>query len=226
MKKVRHLYLALPTRTYGRRDRNARLKLLTDVCVDTGIARPNANVIAIAPARIDFRWKGQDRLLKAISALGPSDIHVIFSGWGADYAAAKQMATDLGIDDRVTFLSACLSKARLYRFMSSVDLVIDQFLFGLYGTTSVEAMTRGCPVMVGINEANFRDAGRALPPVINAHSIRDIEESLQAAIEGRTDLEKIGQECLRYAEKFHGASKLIDNLLTCLRIEKGEIARC
>lgn len=208
MRQLRHIYLTLPTRTYERASPTQRRAMLAEVCTDSDIVAPDARIVALAPARVDFHWKGQDRLLRALTQFGPKDVHVIFPGWGADYERARQLAVELGVGEQVTFLKSCLSKQRLYRFINAADMVIDQFLFGHHGTTFVEAMARGCPVMVGINEEKFTAVGRPVPPVLNAKDTQDITRHLRDILSGRVDLERMGLDCQPYAQAFHGSGTL------------------
>jgi glycosyltransferase involved in cell wall biosynthesis len=160
-------------------------------------------------------------LLKALAQLPGGRISILFAGWGADYQLARDMARQLGVADRVAFLGAVLSKPLLYRMFGIADLVIDQFHFGTYGTASLEAMGRGTPVMVAIDEAPYRDDPDNLPPVLNAWSVEDIARQLGAVLDGGIDLEMRSRAAQDWVARTHGEPAAARRFLNILERRLG-----
>lgn len=167
---------------------------------ELGVAVPAARYHVFIPSRIDYFWKGTDRLIEAIRSVAPKNTCFIFAGWGRDYAAA---ARAIGQSDRVIFLPCSISKPILYRMFGCVDLVIDQFMFGTYGTSAVEAMSQGTPVMMRIDESCFRDKGWVPPPVLNCETVEGIAEVLASLDAGRLDLESARRATLDWIGRTH-----------------------
>jgi glycosyltransferase involved in cell wall biosynthesis len=180
-------------------------------------APAQAEVFAFVPSRADFAWKGHDLLLEALTRIPARSLHVLFAGWGDDYGRAIALAERNGIRDRVSFLPCALTKPLLYRFFGAVDLVIDQFRFGTYGTAAIEAMGRGAPVMLALREKPYETDPEAMPPVLNAWTVEDIERQLSAAVSGRLDLEAQGEKAQAWIRRTHGEEAAVAQLLAVLR---------
>jgi len=201
----------LPIR--ARADRPERRRRLEALLGELGIAVPQAEVIALVPSRIDFQWKRQDRLLRALTrASGRKRLHIIVCGWGRDYEAARRMAPP----ESVTFLPFAVSKPLLYRLFESVDLVIDQFILGIYGTSVAEAMSCGTPVLTWINTPLWQTRGWDPPPVLNAVEESEIAEILRRIAEGNIDLEEHGQTTLEWASRVHGERVVVPRIVELL----------
>jgi glycosyltransferase involved in cell wall biosynthesis len=147
-------------------------------------------------SRVDYEWKGHDRLLRALARLSREDvasnIHIIFSGWGQDFDKARRFIHEHRLADRITFLDCALSKPLLYRFYLNADFVIDQFIVGMCGTSALEAMSCGSPLVTWINTAVERPWG--VPPVLQAKTEEEIAAVLTDISRDRIDLQSVGTQ--------------------------------
>jgi glycosyltransferase involved in cell wall biosynthesis len=166
------------------------------------------------PSRVDFEWKGQDRLLRALTALrqrrADCSVHLIFSGWGNDLQRARDFARANGLAQHVTFLDAGLSKPLLLEFFRAADFVVDQFIVGMTGTSALEAMACAAPVMMWVNDAVERHWGQ--PPVIQARTAEDIERALEDISLARLDLDEIGRRQQQWVLSQHDPAKVVRGL--------------
>ena len=187
-----------------RQERIARINdLLSAMIVNKDILPITQDeLICFIPSRVDFYWKGHDRLLRALKNVN-RPVRLIFTGWGSDYEKAVDMMKGLKLDVKAEFLGAAMSKPLLYSFFDQVDLVIDQFCLGIYGTSAVEAMASGTPVMMTIDEDAWHKKGWACPPVINVASEKDIADAFQAIIDGRIDLDALSGETRKWFDETH-----------------------
>jgi glycosyltransferase involved in cell wall biosynthesis len=152
------------------------------------------------PSRVDFVWKGHDRLMAAIDEAPQSDeFTFIFSGWGADFLKLKEWA--LGRSN-IRIVHSALSKPLLYEFNAASDLVIDQFILGHIGTSAREAASVGTPVMAWIRTGNWLPWARPEMPVLNANSVRDIIKWLTRIAAGDVDLRKEGQTAQNWIQAY------------------------
>jgi glycosyltransferase involved in cell wall biosynthesis len=143
------------------------------------------------PSRVDFLWKGHDRLMAAIDQFQQSDqFTFIFSGWGEDYPRLKHWAAGRA---NIRILHSALSKPLIYEFNAASDLVIDQFMLGHIGTSAREAASVGTPVMAWIKGGKSLPWARPEMPVLNAHSVQDIVGGLIRIVDGEIDLRKQGR---------------------------------
>jgi glycosyltransferase involved in cell wall biosynthesis len=206
--KVRDIFM--PCLSKPRLSKKERINLLTETVARLGIPMPRTEWIGFVPSRVDFFWKGQDRLLRAFSQiLAKEKIHVIVSGWGQDYHRAKTMVSP----QNVTFLPYAVSKPILYDFYQGVDFVVDQFCLGYHGTSTLEAMSCGTPVLMWINEGLYRKRELPPPPVLNAKNEEDILGILTGIISGEIDLEEHGCTAQNWVQRVHSEEIVIPGLI-------------
>lgn len=108
----------------------------------------------VPPLQIGFigsfaqMYKGPDVLLRACQRLlknGALDWRLSFIGDGAMRPAVEELATSMGLKNRVSFLGQLPHGDAIYRFLDEVDLfVLPSRTEGL-PRVLLEAMARGCP---------------------------------------------------------------------------------
>jgi len=194
LRKYKVERIAIPIATRRRADQATRREQIGVLLESVGIRTPSRRYLGFVPSRVDYEWKGQNRLLRAFARLirqrKAPDIHLIFSGWGEDFENARNFVHEERIGEQVTFLDCALSKPLLYRFYLAADFIVDQFIVGMCGTSALEAMSCGAPVITWINSAVARPWG--FPPVLQARTEEEIAAVLSDISEGRIDLEAAG----------------------------------
>lgn len=220
--RFRIRWLPIPFDTTKRLEKLDRRKLLSDLFYQLGgLSVPETDYVLFVPSRVDFLWKGTDLLIKAFeNLLGTRKLHLIISGWGNDYKKARQMLTS----QHVTFLPCALSRPLLRDLLQAVDLVADQFFFGTYGTTLVEAMSCGTPVLTWIDQNAFEQRGWKSPPVLNANDEAGIRQILADLVEDKIDLEQRARSSLDWARELHSrevVTSLFEN--TVLKFDESVI---
>jgi len=200
----RLMYLPIPMDTYtpaeNECDKRERAgKLFEELKLNI----PAYERLIFIPSRIDFYWKGTDRIIEAIkSNKRLMNLHFIFSGWGDDYLKAKELL--LG-QKNVTMLNRAISKPIIYNFFRASDLVIDQFTLGHYGTAAMEAMGCGAPVMAYLD--NSTAAHEDVAPIINVSTAKQIEGQLCHIAAGKIDLERLAMLSADWSKK-HQSSRV------------------
>lgn len=137
-----------------------------------------------------------------------NNLHLIFSGWGTDYEKARGMI----LPHHATFLPCAVSKPTLYDVFSTADVVVDQFRLGIYGTSAVEAMSCGAPVMMWIDKERFYTHGWDPPPVLNVRNEKEIAGILSNILSGRLDLEKHARAALDWVSRTHTEEVMVRSL--------------
>jgi len=215
--RTKPLFIPLPFRQ--RLSRSSRLASLSSLLKRLGLTVPEAEYIGFIPSRVDFSWKVHDRFLNAFSRIkDKQEIHLIVSGWGQNYHDMKTMAREMKLDHYMTFLPCALSKPLLYDVFKSSDFVVDQFLLGIYGTSALESMSCGTPVLMWIEEKTFRKRGWEIPPVLNAKDEEDITNVLNDIVSGHIDLEEYSRAAHGWVGRVHGEGSATVSFLT--EIEK------
>lgn len=184
-----------------------------------GVTIPETSIVGFVPSRVDYRWKGHDRLLKAVARLKKecheAGLKLVFSGWGEDFETARRFAIDAGIDDILIFLDSALSKPLLYKFYQAADFVVDQFNVGMYGTAALEAMACGNPLMIWLNQSYQRPWGA--PPVMNAHSVDEIADALKSVLSHNIDIEDSGLALQKWLGRIHDPKTVVKDVLGMFR---------
>ena len=158
-------------------------------------------VIDNAPGRSST--KGNDRLIRAFGRFlaGGGNGHLLLLDRGPDREVAHRLVGELGIGQHVTFKPQ-MSKPELVAHMNMADVVADQFDVGAFGTTALEAMACGKPVLMHIDMAHADRCYPERPPILNAHSEGEILAALWNASE-RGYRETIGAQARNWTVRFH-----------------------
>jgi glycosyltransferase involved in cell wall biosynthesis len=213
-RRQRIYFLAVPVTRQERLPAAARREALNGLLARMKTGPLAEKYVGLVPSRVDFEWKGQDRLLQALAALEQrrpdAGVHLIFSGWGKDLQPARDFVRAKRQGGHVTFLDAGLSKPVLSQFYCAVDFVVDQFIVGMTGTSALEAMACAAPVMMWVNDAVERYWGQ--PPVIQARSALDIERALGDICDGHIDLDHIGRRQQEWVLRQHDPAKVVRGL--------------
>lgn len=197
-------FLAWPISTTPVLSRAVRREALGTVLDAAGVAAPSADLVALVASRIDYRLKGHDRLISAISSLGDRGIHYLVVGWGADLPRARAELAAAGLGERVTLLPRIMSKPVIRQLQASVDVSFDQFVFGTYGFVGLEAMAAGTPVVMAVDDEAFDRKGWEAPPALRARSATDVLSVLRKVAGGHVDLEAVGVSGQSWVERRHG----------------------
>jgi hypothetical protein len=226
IQRLHVVFMPIPIPVRPRADATARRELLSVLLREVGLDMDPGGLTGFVPSRIDYRWKGQDRLLSAIlmrkSVLRAARTRIIFSGWGEDLQHAKNFAAQNDIADITSFLDVAISKPLLFRFYDCVDFAVDQFTLGMYGTAALEAMAGGCPLMIWLNNAYERSWGT--PPVLNVSTQEQIAQGLENIAGGRYDLEAAGRDLQDWMDRTHGARRVIPEVIAAFE-NRGAVPR-
>jgi glycosyltransferase involved in cell wall biosynthesis len=187
-----------------RLDRASRRRLLALLFKNIDLHLPDADCYAFTPSRINFHWKGHDRLLAAISEYRENlTIHFIFIGWGDDYKEALAYIRKNHLEVHVTVIPAFFSKGLLFQFFEAIDFIIDEFNgSGSYGTALSEAMSRGCPVVTWISDM-FDKPGWEKPPVIQARTKEELKHVIQGIATHEISLNEYSRKTAEWFQRTH-----------------------
>jgi hypothetical protein len=177
----------------------------------------------LTTARIDNAVKGNSgSLFEELIALArrcPS-VRYVFLKWGRDAAAFAERVREAGLQDRFLLLSP-VGKARLIDYYRSCDCVLDQFIYGYYGATGLEACSVGKPVVMRIREEHYSPLyGGDVAPVLNCRTAPEAA----AAIEGLTGnperCAELGQQARAWLQRHHGEAVTVPLMLALLRFTR------
>jgi len=191
-----------------------------DDLLDPKVAeRARNKIVMLMPSRVDFAVKGSDKALRAFARLAKArkDVFLIMMGWGVDLEKAKDMASELGIVENVHFHPHAASKPRLIRLINAVDIVLDQFgPTGAYGTTTIETLSCGKPLLINIDWQKMKSFFETRPPVMDAGTEDEILASMTALCNSEKR-ESVGRSEREWVVSNHSAEKSLSKIVESLK---------
>ncbi len=207
-------FVPIPIPVKMRQAPERRRDQLAAVLTRCGANVPSARYVGFVPSRVDYQWKGHDRLLRALARLEKegrgANLHLVFAGWGHDYGTAKRFVDETGLAQRITLLDVALSKPLLNQMFLAADFVVDQFIMGLYGTAALEAMACGAPLVMWVNDAYERPWGA--PPVLQARNDEEVTAVLRGIAMADIDLEQRGAALQAWMQRVHSGEEAARSL--------------
>lgn len=143
---------------------------------DEWTKKSGGSFFVISTARLDDFYKGSDIAIKgfaAFSRLVPG-ARLVLMGWGENRETCLARLKAYDIAGKVILLPIA-GKKRLIQYLRAADCLLDQFVLGYYGTTGLEAMACGLPVVMRLEREQYD--GMCLtgaPPVLNASTPEEI----------------------------------------------------
>jgi len=161
-----------------------RAELFSQFGLNLGPQRPskisgrgtNDDAPLLVFASMDFRRKGLDTLLKALSHLKDRDAKLLVLGAG-DIIGYQRKARNLGIGSRVLFAGRQLS---IQRFYGAGDLFVLPTVYEPFPNVNLEAMACGTPVITTATAggAEIIEPGRNGYVIPNAWSVETLAEQI------------------------------------------------
>jgi glycosyltransferase involved in cell wall biosynthesis len=178
-------------------------------------------VYVLTSARIDSAVKGQSEayfdMLVTLAREMPS-LRFIFLAWGDNVSSLKRRINDLELTNNFILLSP-VGKKRLVDYYRSCDIVLDQFVYGYYGATALEAFSVGKPVVMKVRDNQYYPLYRGdVVPVINASTIQEIREAVRYLVINHDKRREIGLALRNWLVRNHGESRTMPILLSLLKI--------
>ena len=170
-------FLPMPYVPIPRPDRAGRVAQRAVILKELGLSMDPTDFLCLVPSRLDLKWKGQDRLLKAVRNV--PQMKLLFMGWGADHESSK--VSDFPAS-QVLFPGFMFAKQKLRELMQVADAIADQFTFGTYGAVAIEAMAAGAPLIMWLDADAFVRQGWEVPPIYNSRSLEDISKALARVV--------------------------------------------
>lgn len=159
--------------------------------------------------------KGNDRFLRAFARFiqGPGrDAWLLAIAKGRDVAASRQLAGHLGIDGKIRWIPQ-QNKAGLRECLGASDIVADQFTYGFYGISSLEAMAVGRAVLIHLDTEGMERLGVESPPVVSVRSEEKIYEALCRLAEDRSKAHEVGAMARDWVVRHHSWETVVERYI-------------
>lgn len=141
--------------------------------------------------------KDQPTLIKALEKL-PEDVHLILVGRGPLKGYNKNLAVNIGVDDRVHFLGF---RDDVERILKTADIIVHSSNWEGFGLAAVEGMAAGRPVISnnipGVSDI-IRDAGI----LFKKHNSKDIAIKVKELLDNEEKYSIVSKKCSKRAGKY------------------------
>lgn len=181
-------------------------------------AEVGGDFFVLITARLDRMWKGSHIGLEGFIrfAAHHPGARLVMVGWGQHTADTIDALHRAGLHGRYVMIPPS-GKRKVIEYLRSADCLIDQFLFGYYGATALEAMATGLPVVMRL----ARDQYDALcptgaPPALDASTPSGVERQLAklaASADARQDHSRLSRA---WVEQNHAVRVWRDRYVTLL----------
>jgi glycosyltransferase involved in cell wall biosynthesis len=177
----------------------------------------------LSACRLDDKVKGNaTTALGALAALArrlPA-LRFVFLTWGSDAAAFAERVRAAGLQDRFLILPP-VGKARLIDYYRSCDCVLDQFVYGYYGATALEACAVGKPVIMRVRERQYAAlCGGDVAPVLNCRDLGEAVRAIEALATNGDLCGRVGQQSREWLVRNHGEAVTTPLMLALLQFAR------
>lgn len=137
--------------------------------------------------------------IRIYHSFGNSEIRGDVKGTGHIREAVDKLALE-GYNVELMFFDKVLNQDLKY-YQAQADIVVDQLRYGWYGSTGMECLAMGKPVITCVNPA-IESVATHGHPLINAN-INNIYEVLKDLLDNPEKISKAGEASREYAVKYH-----------------------
>jgi glycosyltransferase involved in cell wall biosynthesis len=164
----------------------------------------DADHVLVAAARQNWAVKGNDRMFRAFAELIGRGIKavLVIPGWGQEVTRSNELCKCLNISDRVAWI-APVSEPVLLKYFQAADLILDQFILGVFGLVTCKALSCGKTVLTSYDKPTHAWCFAEHPPLVDCRSEKEIFEAMFALLQAPHRIADIGQTARRWVQVHH-----------------------
>ncbi len=146
------------------------------------------------------------------------NLRFVFLSWGHSADEFRERIQSEGLQSQLIILSP-VGKKRLIDYYRSCDIVLDQFVYGYYGATALEAASVGKPVIMKIRTEQYAPlyAGD-VAPVMNVSTPDEIGRAIVALADDEHLRVERGDAMRDWVVRNHGEEKTTPLMLALLQL--------
>jgi glycosyltransferase involved in cell wall biosynthesis len=125
---------------------------------------------------------------------------------GPDVPASKELATELGIADKLIWLKE-MSMREIFDWYARADIVFDQLGEHVMGAVTLDAMLTGRPVVTNARPEIFDPIIPEASPICHARTPEDVHQWLQLLVDDPELRRNIGVRSREFVRRHFSASQ-------------------
>ncbi|MGL4727445.1 MAG: hypothetical protein ACRCWO_01700 [Bosea sp. (in: a-proteobacteria)] len=178
---------------------------------------PAGPAVIFSPTRQHWKdrsgsWtKGNDVLYRAAALVAAEghDFRLHLVAWGQEVAESKALLAELGIADKVVWLST-MQKRELWEAYCRAHAVADQFTLPALGGVGFETMALGRRLITAIDAPQLEQFFGEMPPCLAASTIEQCAAQLRLVINDLDDTAERGPAAQQWMRRYHSAERIVD----------------
>jgi len=173
-----------------------------------------ASHMIFCPARQDWSVKGNDNIIKAIPGLREDfgeGIIFVFADWGGDMDASRALIKELDIERYVVWKTP-MCRIAMIKYLQAADVVIDQMVLPVFGSTGPQALAAGTPVVSSYIPEETAWLFPEPAPILSAFTSDDVRAQVHRAVDPAWRA-TFREEALRWIDTFHSPKNVVDEHL-------------
>lgn len=170
------------------------------------------------PERHPSWEKGNDIFLKGFARFVKEDspaAAAVLVDWGITADASKSLIADLGIADRVIWVSP-QNASGMASYIQATEVLADQFFLGAWGSTMPRALYFGTPAMLYVNEKVHEWCFSEMPPIVNVRTSEEVHKGLRSLLDVEYRHEVV-RRARRWYDKYHSNQIVADGLVEAVK---------
>ncbi len=177
-----------------------------------------ADVILFCPTRHDWDIKGTDRFIRALPLIkqrASGRVKLVLVRWGLNIAESEALIGDLDCEDDVVWRPT-LSRITMIKHIRAADVVLDQMVLPVFGSTAPQAIAAGKPVISSYVPEETLWLIPEPAPTLSAFSSDDVAAAVAMALDPawRADYEKRARY---WTDRYHHPDNVISQHLGVYR---------
>ena len=168
------------------------------------IDRDDSKFIIFHPANLEFRLKGNEKLIEGFSKFVTENKNseLIIVDRGADSENVHNLVKKYNIQNFVKFVKGPLNSKELLAYYNSSDVIADQFELGALGSIGWEAFSCKKPLLAYVNQVQYENVYGESPPVANASNAIEVKNMLEILKEKKFS-KTLGEKGYEWIIKYH-----------------------
>ena len=175
-----------------------------------------------SPVRQDWKVKGVNFYLQNLKIIVGEfpELEFVFTNWGADLDAAKEMVNSFHLIDRVHWIDT-MSRPVLATIALKSTLVLDQMALPHFGSTAPQVLSLGVPVCSSYDPKSTKEIALEPAPILPVSNIEDLLLHIHNLSSENKRME-YSISAIKWIQKWHNEVRVVGDFKELFKAMKGD----